>query len=385
MKIILNAMRTNYFSLMAVSAILLFTISTCKKSSTSDITLELFAEGLNKPVAIVHAEDSRLFVVEQDGTITVLDSAGNVDSVKFLDISDSVVKGGERGLLGLAFHPDFKTNGWFYINYIGENNTTYISRFRISETTGVADPASEIKLITLPQPYENHNGGNLCFGPDGYLYIGLGDGGSSGDPENRAQNLTVLFGKILRIDVNSGDLYAIPSSNPFEADVSIKPEIWAYGLRNPWRFSFDRLTGDLWIADVGQNQYEEINHQTAESSGGENYGWRCYEGENDFSTDSCDTSAAFVFPVHTYDHGIECSVTGGYVYRGKENSSYYGRYFFADFCSDKIWMLVKQGSAWSEEEFGQFLGNSFSTFGEDVNGELYVAGHTSGRIYRLPL
>ncbi|HEX2395540.1 MAG TPA: PQQ-dependent sugar dehydrogenase, partial [Bacteroidales bacterium] len=333
------AIKRSFFFLLAGSVII-STFSACKKSATSDITLELFAQGLNKPVAIVHAGDSRLFVVEQEGTITVLDSAGNADSVKFLDISPRVVAGGERGLLGMAFHPDFEINGWFYVNYIGENDSTHISRFRVSDISGIADPESEVNLITLPQPYENHNGGNLCFGPDGYLYIGLGDGGSSGDPENRAQDLNVLYGKILRIDVNSGDPYSIPSSNPFQSDMTIRPEIWAYGLRNPWRFSFDRLNGDLWISDVGQNQFEEINYQPAESSGGENYGWRCYEGENDFNLDSCDTNTAFVFPVHTYNHGIECSVTGGYVYRGKENSSYYGRYFFADFCSDKIWMLV---------------------------------------------
>jgi len=365
--------------------ILILASIACKKSTTTDITLELFAEGLKKPVAIVHAGDNRLFIVEQEGTITVLDSAGNADSVKFLDITDRVVDGGERGLLGLAFHPDYKTNGWFYVNYTGENDSTHISGFCVSDNPDKADSTSEFQLLTLAQPYENHNGGVLSFGPDGYLYIGLGDGGSSGDPENRAQNLKVLYGKILRIDVNAGNPYGIPASNPFTASLSARSEIWAYGLRNPWRLSFDRETGDLWIADVGQNQFEEINWQQAGSTGGENYGWRCYEADNDYNLDSCDTTAAFVFPVHIYDHGVECSVTGGFVYRGKETSSWYGRYFFADFCSDKIWTLTLEGGAWVDEEFGQFIGNSFSTFGEDVNGELYVAGHTSGRIYRLPL
>jgi glucose/arabinose dehydrogenase len=368
-------------------AVIVIITASCKKSTSSDITLEVFATDLKKPVGIVSAGDSRLFIIEQEGTITILDSAGNADSVKFLDISDRVVFGGERGLLGLAFHPDYATNGWFYINYIGENDSTRISRFGVMQNNpDRADPGSEVNLIALKQPYENHDGGNLIFGPDGYLYIGLGDGGSSGDPENRAQNKKVLFGKMLRINVNGGNPYTVPASNPFYGDTSAAAgEIWAYGLRNPWRFSFDRLTGDLWIADVGQNQYEEINYQPASGSGGENYGWRCYEAENDYNLDNCDTMAAFVFPVHVYEHGVECSVTGGYVYRGKETSPYYARYFFADFCSDKIWTLREQGGSWVEEEYGQFPGNSISTFGEDVNGELYVAGHTSGMIYRLPL
>ena len=369
-----------------IALVLAISLSACKKSTNTDITLELFAEGLKKPVGIVNAGDSQLFVVEQEGTIMVLDSAGNSDSVTFLDITQKVVYGGERGLLGLAFHPNFSNNGYFYINYIGEGDSTHISRFSVMHNdSSRANPLSEVKLLTLAQPYENHNGGNLSFGPDGYLYIGLGDGGDGGDPGNRAQNKKVLFGKMLRIDVNGGSPYAIPPSNPFYNDTSAAGEIWAYGLRNPWRYSFDALTGDLWIADVGQNKYEEINMQPASGEGGDNYGWRCYEGDEDFNPENCDTTAEFVFPVHTYNHGTECSVTGGYVYRGKETSPWYGQYFFADFCSDKIWILKNEGASWAVTEFGQFPGNSFSAFGEDVNGELYVAGHTSGRIYRLPL
>ena len=366
--------------------VLAINIIGCRKSTNTDITLEKFAEGLKKPVGIVNAGDSRLFIVEQEGTITVLDSTGNADSLTFLDISDKVVYGGERGLLGLAFHPDYNSNGYFYVNYIGEGDVTHISRFSVMQNDPHrADPLSELVLLMLEQPYQNHNGGFLSFGPDGYLYIGLGDGGDQGDPGNRAQNKKVLFGKILRIDVNSGNPYAIPASNPFYNDTSAAGEIWAYGLRNPWRFSFDGLTRDLWIADVGQNDFEEVNMQPAASTGGENYGWRCYEGDHDFNSGKCDTTAEFVFPVYTYDHGIECSITGGYVYRGIETSPYYGRYFFADFCSDKVWTLKNEGGEWEETLYGQFPGNGFSTFGEDVNGELYVAGHTSGRIYRFPL
>jgi glucose/arabinose dehydrogenase len=369
-----------------ITLVLVISLNGCKKSTNTDITLELFAEGLKKPVGIVNAGDNRLFIVEQEGTITVLDSAGNPDTVTFLDITQKVVYGGERGLLGLAFHPNFGSNGYFYINYIGAGDSTHISRFsEMHNDPGRADPLSEVKLLSLAQPYENHNGGNLSFGPDGYLYIGLGDGGDGGDPGNRAQNKKVLFGKMLRIDVNGGSPYAIPPSNPFYNDTSAAGEVWAYGLRNPWRYSFDALTGDLWIADVGQNKYEEINMQPASGEGGDNYGWRCYEGDEDFNSENCDTMAEFVFPVHTYDHGLECSITGGYVYRGKESSPWYGQYFFADYCSDRIRALKREGGSWVEIEYGHFPGNSFSAFGEDVNGELYVAGHTSGRIYRLPL
>lgn len=237
--------------------------------------------------------------------------------------------------------------------------------------------------MTIFQPYQNHNGGDLKFGPDGYLYIGLGDGGSGGDPGNRAQNPKELLGKMLRIDVDHGNPYAIPESNPFYNSITIKREIWALGLRNPWRFSFDRLTGELWIADVGQNAYEEINLQPANSMGGENYGWRCYEGNQTYNMNGCIPAASHTFPVYAYPHGTECSVTGGYVYRGSTLSPYYGSYFFADYCSDRIWTLHKVSGNWVKEDFGQFTGNNFGTFGEDVNGQLYVAGTGSGKIFRI--
>lgn len=370
------------FSILSLIILALSTFS-CKKPLSGD-KLILFADDIDFPVSITHAGDSRLFVVGQEGYIWIVDSAGNKLSDAFLDIHERVVYGGERGLLGLAFHPDFKQNGYFYVNYVGAGDSTHISRFTLnSSDRNLADPASEYKLITIKQPYENHDGGNLCFGPDGYLYIGMGDGGSAGDPENRAQNPSLLLGKMLRIDVNGGQPYAIPKTNPFIDSTGFRPEIWATGLRNPWRFSFDKLTGDLWIADVGQDAIEEIDFQKADSKGGENYGWRCYEGNNTYNADSCNQTRNFAFPVHTYPHGPECSVTGGYVFRGDESSPYYGHYFFADYCSDKIWTLHPEGQKWIVTEFGMFKGNNFCTFGEDYKGRIYVAGIKSGNIYRI--
>ncbi len=361
------------------------TTAGCKQTETVNSPgLVLFASGLTTPVCITHAGDSRLFVVDQHGQILLLNAVGNVNPVPFLDITNRVVYGGERGLLGIAFHPNYKNNGYFYVNYVGKGDSTHISRFSVNATNpDRADPASELNLMTIYQPFSNHNGGDLSFGPDGYLYIGLGDGGSGGDPGNRAQNLMVLLGKMLRIDVDHGNPYTIPATNPFYASLSARNEIWAYGLRNPWRFSFDRFTGDLWIADVGQGSFEEINYQPASGTGGENYGWRCYEGNTAYNTDGCNAPSNYTFPVYAYPHGAECSVTGGYVYRGSATSPFYGYYFFADYCSDKIWTLHKVSDNWVAETFGQFTGNNFSSFGEDSAGNLYVAGLTSGKIYRI--
>lgn len=380
------------FKTVVVTILLLLTI-TCKEKDENNNEppviplLDTIATGLSNPLGIVSGDDNRLFIVEQPGTISVIDIHGNINSDKFLDISDRIKYGGEQGLLGLAFHPTFANNGWFFVHYTGENDSIHISRFsRMLNDPDRADPGSEQRIITIPDPYTNHNGGQITFGPDGYLYISFGDGGSAGDPHNFAQDIMVMHGKLLRIDVNSEYAYTVPDTNPFAGDTSALPEIWAYGLRNPWRFSFDRLTGDLWIADVGQHDIEEINFQTAGSQGGENYGWRCYEGSVEFITENCNGSAGFTFPVHEYTHGSsECSVTGGYVYRGNEESKYYGRYFFADYCSDNIWTLRNQGAGLQEEHYGRFPGNSFSSFGEDDTGNLYVAGHTSGNIYRLRL
>lgn len=342
-----------------------------------------FASGFTSPVDIANAGDSRLFIVGKAGYIYIVGPAGNTNPVPFLDI-DARVKstGSEQGLLGLAFHPEYPDSGYFYVNYIGVGDSTHISRFSVSQSNpDLADSQSEKQLLTIYQPYANHNGGDLNFGPDGYLYIGLGDGGSSGDPGNRAQNPQEFLGKMLRIDVNHGDPYAIPESNPFFNDPSTLGEIWALGLRNPWRFSFDRLTGDLWIGDVGQGQVEEINFQPASGTGGENYGWRCYEGNNPYNLIGCGSSGLYTFPVHQYTHSLGCSVTGGFVYRGTQFPGMVGKYFFADYCSGRMWTLQNISGIWTATLFAQFTGNNFTTFGEDAQGRLYVASYSSGIIY----
>lgn len=353
-------------------------------SSQNSGKLVLYTSGLTTPVCIANAGDSRLFVVDQHGYVTLLNSLALANAQPFLDIHDRIVYGGERGLLGIAFHPQYSSNGYFYVNYTGAGGSTQISRFKVNtDNPDIADPTSEQKILTVSQPYANHNGGDLHFGADGYLYIGLGDGGSGGDPENRAQNTKTFLGKMLRIDIDNGHPYAIPPTNPFVNDSTVLPEIWATGLRNPWRFSFDRLTGDLWIGDVGQNKYEEIDFQLAASSGGENYGWKCYEGNDAYASNNCSPDVLLTYPIYTYPHGNECSVTGGYVYRGSTASPFYGHYFFADYCSDKIWTLHQESGRWIKEDFGQFAGNNFSAFGEDANGELYIAGVSSGKIYKV--
>lgn len=364
----------------AFSVILLATLQ-----AQPQIGLETFAQGLNAPASINHAGDSRLFVVEQTGMIQIVDEQGEINSEPFLNIEDRISYGGERGLLGLAFHPDYETNGYFYVNYTGPDGDTHVSEFSVSESDpDLANPDSERILLTIDQPYSNHNGGEIRFGPEGYLYIGTGDGGSAGDPENRAQDMTSLLGKMLRIDVD-GVPYLIPQGNPFVDDPDARDEIWSNGMRNPWRFSFDRETGDLWIADVGQNEYEEVNYEPAESNGGLNYGWRCYEGNHEYNTDGCQDQGAYTFPVHEYSHTQTggCSVTGGFVYRGEEYPNMQGHYFFADYCNDKIWTLYDDNGNWETTFQGQFSGNNFATFGEDSAGELYVAGLTTGTIYKI--
>jgi len=365
----------------AIIICLLFTSAVYSQNANKLIP---FASGLTSPVGITNAGDSRLFVVNQRGFIHIISSEGIVNPQPFLNISARIVYGGERGLLGLAFHPQYKTNGYFFVNYIGKGDSTHISRFKVNAgNPNLADAQTEFKIMTIAQPFSNHNGGDLCFGPDGYLYIGLGDGGYGGDPGNRSQNPKQLLGKMLRIDVDNGNPYSIPTTNPFYGSSTVLPEIWALGLRNPWRFSFDRLTGDLWIADVGQNALEEVNFQPAASKGGENYGWRCYEGNQTYNSAGCDPNTRFTFPAYAYLQDQECSVTGGYVYRGSANSAFYGKYFFTDYCSDRIWTLQKAGNNWVKEDFGRFTGNNFSAFGEDAGGQLYIAGLASGKIYRI--
>ncbi|WP_353778526.1 PQQ-dependent sugar dehydrogenase [Winogradskyella sp. 3972H.M.0a.05] len=357
-----------------------------------DIELELFATGLDRPVNIKHAGDDRLFVVEQEGFISIVEADGTVNTTPFLDIDSKVYNiggiGDERGLLGLAFHPQYATNGYFYVYYINNSGNTVVSRFTRT-TDDSADPDSELIILAFNQLFSNHNGGDLAFGPDGYLYIASGDGGSSGDPQNQGQQLNTLLGKLLRIDVDNtagGNNYAIPADNPFVSNSAALDEIWAYGLRNPWKFSFDRLNNDLWIADVGQFDIEEIN-RVLPTEAGLNYGWRCYEGNDTFNTAGCPDPSTLTFPVAQYSHfadgAFKCSVTGGYRYRGSLYPTLNGLYFFADYCSDEIGVLEENGATWDRTFLSQSGSNGWTCFGEDVGGEVFVAGIDSGSIYRI--
>ncbi len=343
---------------------------------------------LTQPVYVTHAGDGsgRLFVVEKPGLIRVIRN-DQLLSAPFLDIRDRVgSSGGEQGLLSVAFPPGYGSSRFhFYVYYTSvENGQTVVSRFQVSADPDQADAASEEILLTQSQPFSNHNGGQLAFGPlDGYLYIGLGDGGSGGDPQNNAQDVGVLLGKILRIDVESGDVpYGIPATNPLVDTPGARPEIWAFGLRNPWRFSFDRQRGDLYIGDVGQNLYEEIDFQPAASAGGQNYGWRIMEGFHCYNPADCDPTG-LVLPVWEYSHDLGCSVTGGMVYRGNRTSAARGIYFYGDYCSGLIWGLIRDGGEWSNHLLLE-SGLRISSFGEDESGEIYVAS-LDGRLYRLNL
>ena len=347
------------------------------------VSLILEATGLNQPVHITHAGDGsdRLFLVEQDGRIWILTN-GVLLNEPFLDISGRVSCCGERGLLSVAFPPDYANQGYFYVNYTDSLGNTVVSRLHVTANSDVADPNSEEIVLTVNQPHSNHNGGQLAFGPDGYLYIGMGDGGSAGDPDDHGQNPNSLLGKILRIDVESGVIpYDIPPSNPFIPSPSFLDEIWALGLRNPWRFSFDRETGDLYIGDVGQDSFEEIDVQLASSMGGENYGWRIMEGAHCFDPNPCDQTG-LVLPVIEYDQSQGCSITGGHVYRGQNYPRMQGIYFYADYCTGVIWGLIHDGVAWQNSllfDSPYFI----SSFGENEAGDLYVADHDNGDIYQI--
>lgn len=364
----------------------------CSLALGQQIDLETFATGFDNPVSIKHSGDARLFVVERSGVIKIVNPNGSINTTSFLDINSIVINGGgERGLLGLAFHPNYSTNGYFYVNYINNSGNTVISRFsRNASDDDLADSTSELQILTFTQPFSNHNGGDMAFGPDGYLYIASGDGGSGGDPGDRAQSLTTLLGKLLRIDVDNtsnGNNYAIPADNPFFGSSTLRQEIWAYGLRNPWRFSFDRDTNELWIADVGQSNIEEIN-MVAPTAAGVNYGWRCYEGNVVYNTSGeCPPMNTLTFPVAQYTHTGEglfkCSITGGYRYRGTAQPSLEGLYFFADYCSDEIGYLEFSEGTWVKTFLPPSAGNGWTTFGEDVNGEIYIAGIDSDAVYRI--
>ena len=346
------------------------------------IALQSFASGFSEPVDITHAGDNRLFVVEQGGIIKILNANGTTNATPFLNISSIVLSGGERGLLGLAFHPNYTTNGYFFVNYTNTSGNTVIARYSVSSgNSNVANGTGTI-LMTITQPYSNHNGGCIKFGPDGYLYIGMGDGGSGGDPGNRAQNINEKLGKMLRIDVNStvAPFYTSPATNPY-VGVAGNDEIWAIGLRNPWKFSFNRLNGDLWIADVGQSAVEEIDKVANPLTAGLNFGWRCYEGNSTYNTAGCLPMSSMTFPFAQYARsGGACSVTGGYFYTGSLYPNFQNKYFFTDYCDDKIRMVNSAGVITATTSFS---GNNIVTFGEDINGELYVAGISSGTIFKV--
>ena len=399
-------------SLVAVTAMLIFVISSAGSRAAAEsnspenvmLSLEPFATGLNSPLSITNAGDDRLFVNEKAGRIKIVLPDGTVVLEPFLDITERVTSEGEEGFLGLAFHPEYAENGFFYVNYTNMTNNvrrTRISRFEVSDDPNVANPNSEDILLTVVQPGFNHNAGDIHFGPDGYLYIPLGDGGSGGDPEN-AQNLETLLGKILRIDVDSlaGNLladcygdgsghYRVPTTipkNPYIDNPNACDEIWASGLRNPWRSSFDTITGDFYIGDVGQNKWEEINFQPADSTGGENYGWPCYEGNHEYNTSGCGSVDKHTFPIFEYAHaGDPCSasVTGGYVYRGSKYPNLNGRYFLADFCKGNFWDLARTGENWQATEHLNLTEPGYSAFGEDSRGEIYLANMFNGNIYHL--
>lgn len=338
------------------------------------------------PVEYTHANEgtNRVFVIEQAGRIRVFENdPAAATAGTYLDIRKKVAYGGEMGLLGLAFHPDFRQNGFFFVNYTKDNpRETVVSRFKASSANASRiDPASEVVLFTFRQPYANHNGGKLQFGPDGYLYVSTGDGGSGGDPQNNGQNKSSWLGKILRVDVNSTEKghYGIPKDNPFVGKAGLREEIYAYGLRNPWRFSFDDQ-GRLWTGDVGQNEIEEIDLVTK----GGNYGWRIKEADQPFNAKDNTVSDKLVDPIHEYRHGEDGnSVTGGYVYRGKANPALRGKYIFGDFGSGRLWALTYSGGNKAGNQLLLNRAGSISAFGEDASHELYICDYGEGKILKL--
>jgi glucose/arabinose dehydrogenase len=345
-----------------------------------ELRVDLVASGLSDPLYLTApAGDPRLFIVEQAGRIRIVEN-GQLLTTSFLDINPIVRSGGEQGLLSVAFHPSYATNGYFYVNYTDNNGDTRVERYTVSANANVADPGSGKLLLLIDQPYANHNGGLVMFGPDGKLYIGMGDGGSGGDPQNRAQNRDSLLGKLLRIDVDGGDPYAIPPDNPY-AGGGGRAEIWAIGLRNPWRFAFDRPAGLLYIADVGQNLWEEVSVAPSDQAG-LNYGWRIMEGTHCYVSTPCN-STGLVQPALEYGHSNGCSITGGFVYRGSRAPSLVGQYFYSDYCSGWIRSFTYSNGAVQQQtnwNLNVSIGSVLS-FGEDSAGELYVLA--GGSVYRI--
>ena len=368
-----------------LASFLLVLLHSLSAQSAPSIALDLIATGLVNPIGVTHADDGsgRLFITLQGGKIVIYNGTQILPKA-FLELTSRVSCCGEQGLLGVAFHPQYKTNGLFFVNYTDALGNTVVARYQVSSDPNVADPNSAIPILSVAQPDVNHNGGQLHFGPDGYLYISMGDGGGAGDPGNRSQNLSELLGKMLRIDVNSGLPYAIPASNPFITRSGARKEIWAYGLRNAWGFSFDRSTGDLFMGDVGQERREEVDFQPAASPGGENYGWRKMEGSLCYNPATGCNDGTLKLPILEYDHSLGCSITGGYRYRGSQYPALAGIYIYGDFCSGRIWGATRGASSWTTAQLLDTALN-ISAFGEDQAGELYLAHRNgvSGAVYKV--
>ncbi|HFA49670.1 MAG TPA: T9SS type A sorting domain-containing protein [Bacteroidetes bacterium] len=371
--------------------LILLLISFANIVNAQTVSLQEFSSDYNWLVGIAHPpDDERLFVFQKDGFIKICNTDGSIEPVPFLDISSKVNNSfqNEHGLVGLAFHPDYESNGYFFVFYneLGTGACKVVRFARSAANPDQADPASETLLMTWPHPLANHVGGCLKFGPDGYLYIASGDGGGAGDPNGNGQNLMTYLGKILRIDVDNGDPFTIPADNPFAPSLSVLDEIWAYGLRNPWRFSFDKMTGDLWIADVGQDLREEVDFQPVGSPGGQNYGWSCREGTLDFNAGQCFAGGVYTDPIFEYGHSLaegDCSISGGVVYRGLEYGDLFGKYLFTDFCSGRIWVLDKNGNEVDVVEAGDFGDNDFTMLEENASGEIFVTGFFSNKIFKV--
>ena len=352
-------------------------------NGTSGLSLEEVVRGLNAPVFLTHADDSRLFIVEQGGRIRIVEN-GQLLGTPFLDISNIVLHQGEQGLLSMAFHPDYVTNGFFYVYHTNQSGDSRVARYNGSGNT--ADESSSLTFMTIGQPFANHNGGQLAFGADGMLYVALGDGGSGGDPLGHGQNTTTLLGAILRIDVDNPDTglnYGIPLDNPFFGSGTARGEIWVYGLRNPWRFAFDDTDGLLYVADVGQSSFEEVTVANV-ADGGLNFGWNVMEGMSCFNAATCDQSG-LVLPILQYDNtgfGGNCSITGGYVYRGSELSNLQGHYFYSDFCGGFLRSFrFDNGAAADEQDWGLDAGG-VTSFGQDAAGELYMV-NAEGALFKI--
>ena len=381
----------NRLSYLVIGVLCLFGCSSLS-SQTPVISFNLLvSSGLSSPVDIVHANDgsNRLFVVERGGTVKIF-SGGTLSTTNFLNISSLINSASsERGLLSLAFHPAYSTNGYFFVYYTAVSGDVTVARYKVSNTDpNLADASSgQVLLSVTHREFSNHNGGKLNFGPDGNLYFGLGDGGSGDDPHFNAQTGTVFLGKMLRINVDNfttPPYYTVPADNPYTADPAVADEIWALGLRNPWRWSFDRLTHDMWIADVGQDRLEEVNFRTAGSTGGINYGWRCREGGQAHIDSGCGAASNYISPIFDYGHNASggYSITGGYVYRGTDYPGLYGWYICVDYVSGNGWLIKPNGSGGWTVQPQPSLPNSIAGFGESESGELYAVG-LNGRIYRV--